>query len=58
MTLTQTQSYRLPVDLIDRLDEVSISTDIPRVALMRRSLTEFLDRHYPKPTTDAENAPS
>lgn len=59
LTIYEPQTYRLPAELVDRLNAMSEETGVPRVRLVTRALQGFLDTNSPaKDTAAAENAPS
>ena len=47
VTITETASFRLPITLIDSLDQIKHETDISKTVHIKRALEEYAAKHYP-----------
>ena len=47
VTITETSSFRLPIKLIDSLDQIKQETDISNTVHVKRALEEYVVKHFP-----------
>lgn len=45
--ITEMQTFRLPVSIIDHLDNAKRDSDFSKTTLVKRALSEYLNTHYP-----------
>lgn len=54
--ITEMQTFRLPVSLIDHLDRAKKESDFSKTVIVKRALTEYLAKHFPASANQAAMA--